>query len=80
MKCFACNVTERLTVSTCCGRPCCPSHRYGDGAITSGFTCSDHPFGMRYESFKERVRYVASRGGVSRWNRLKAWLRGKAHG
>jgi len=69
-KCFACEVTERLELAICCKRPCCPNHRYGTGAHESGFTCSDHPFGMSYESDVERSKYVASRW----WARLKAWL------
>lgn len=48
--CFACSATEGLALSTCCNRLCCGSHRFGDGSIASGFTCSDHPFGMQYET------------------------------
>lgn len=73
-KCFACGATYRLVVAICCRRPCCPSHRYGTGDVSSGFTCSDHPFGMTYEPRRERLLGASRRW----WSRLRAWLfRGK---
>ena len=79
MKCFACEVTERLALATCCGRLCCPSHRFGDGSLRSGFTCSDHPFGMAYELRKgPAARGLRTSGRW--WNRMKAWLfKGRTH-
>jgi hypothetical protein len=72
-KCFACEVTERLVLAICCKRPCCPNHRYGTGSHESGFTCSDHPFGMAYEPPAEQAKYV-----TYRWSgRLMGWLRKK---
>lgn len=61
--CFACDQEEGLARATCCQRLCCPSHRYGDGSIVSGYTCSDHPFGMWYES-RARARLAKPKSSV----------------